>query len=123
VEEGAVILLDLQLLDGVGGAPALVGLAAALEVAHLDLDEGAALAGRDDLDLEHGPLPAVVLDDVAGADQVGLELHGLLCTQCKTAAGGEIGADPNSSPRPWQFLDFRYMGVPAAGGITLYKET
>ena len=73
---GELLLLGHQPLDRVGGAPALVGLVAGLEVAHLHLDEGAALAGGDDLLLQHGPATAFVLDDLSGADQVRLLLHG-----------------------------------------------
>src|SRR6202012_5415911 len=59
----------------VSGPPALVCLVARLQVAHLHLDEGAALAGRNDLLLQHGPAPAFMLDDLAGANQVRLLFH------------------------------------------------
>ena len=72
---GELLFLGHQPLDGIGGAPALVGLVAGLEVAHFHLDEGAALAGGDDLLLEHRPATAFVLDDLSGADQVRLLLH------------------------------------------------
>ena len=74
---GVVVLLLLghQPLDRVGGAPALVGLVAGLEVAHFHLDEGAAFAGSDDLLLQHRPATAFVLDHLSGANQVRLLLH------------------------------------------------
>ena len=75
---GVFLFLGGQALDGVGGAPALVGLVAGLQVAHLDLDEGAAFAGGDDLLLQHGPAAAFVLDHLAGANQVRLLFHGVV---------------------------------------------
>ena len=77
VEEGAGLFVDHQLFDGFLGAIALIALQSRLHVAHLDLDEGAALAGLQDIDFEHAPLLAVMLDDMAGSDGVGLDLHGL----------------------------------------------
>ena len=76
VAVGVVLVVGLQALDGVCGAPALIGLVAGFQVAHFDLDEGAAFAWRDDLLLEHRPAAPVMLDHLAGADQVRLLFHG-----------------------------------------------
>jgi hypothetical protein len=82
------LLVGREFLDGVRRPPALVGLHAGLDVAHVDLDEGAALAGRDELDLEHAVLLAFVLDDVARANLVCADLHGVLRIVGKGRFGG-----------------------------------
>jgi tRNA-modifying protein YgfZ len=77
VEELLVLLLEPHTLDLVGGPEAFVQLGAVAQVAHFDLREGAALAGLDVVDLHRGPEPAVMLQHVAGADFVSVDLgHG-----------------------------------------------
>src|SRR5690606_25982271 len=66
-----------ELLHRVRRTPALIRLGAGAHVAHIDLNEGAALAGLDELDLDDRPLTAVMLDDHAGTDGVRVDLHGL----------------------------------------------
>src|SRR3546814_6080565 len=70
------MFVHLGLFHRVRRAPAFVGLGAGAHVAHFHGDEGAALAGLDELDLEDVPEPAVVLDDVAGTNEIGVDLHG-----------------------------------------------
>src|SRR5579883_2303047 len=76
-QELHLLLVELHALHGLLGAVALVGLRPGLEVAHLDLREGAALARLDQLALQHDPELARVLEDVAGLDVDGVDLHGL----------------------------------------------
>src|SRR5262249_32843172 len=69
-------LVELHALDGLLGAVALVCLGAGLEVSHLHLREGAALAWLNQLALEHDPKLAGMLQHVARLDVDGIDLHG-----------------------------------------------
>ncbi len=79
VEELLVFLVEADALDLVGGPEALVQLAAVADVLHLDLGEGAALAGLDVADLHRDPESAVVLEDIAGPDLVAIDLRHGIC--------------------------------------------
>ncbi len=74
VEELELPSLDLGLLDPVGGAEALVELAAVEQVLQLDLVVGRALAGLHRAGLDRGPERAVVLDHHAGPDVAAADL-------------------------------------------------
>src|SRR5215475_14329775 len=76
-QEGAVALLDVRLLDHLARAEALLQLVALAQRLGLDRHEGAALAGADVLHLGGDPELAVVVDDIAGADRIDGNFHGL----------------------------------------------
>jgi len=95
VEELEFLLLQRHPLDGVGGAEALVQLAAVQQVLQFDLGEGAALARFDVGGLHRHPQAFLVLDHVAGLDGVAIDLHrgeGFF-------GGGFEGADPTQRIR------------------------
>src|SRR5436190_11119816 len=75
-QESAIALVDMDVLDGLAGAEALLQLVALAQRLGLDGDEGAALARADVLHLGGHPELAVVLDDVAGADGIDRNFHG-----------------------------------------------
>jgi len=81
---GVVPVFGGQAFHGVGGAPAFIGFIARFQVTHFHLDEGAAFAWGDDLLLQHCPAIAFVLDDLSGADEVSLLLHGMCSCRLKT---------------------------------------
>ena len=76
IEELHVLLVEPDALDRLLGAEALVELGAAAQVAHLDLGEGAALAGLHQLALQHEPQLALMLEHIARLDVDGVDLHG-----------------------------------------------
>jgi hypothetical protein len=71
-----LLLVEADTLDGLLGAKALVELAAAAQVAQLHLSEGAALAGLDQLALQHEPEFVLVFEDVARLKVDGVDFHG-----------------------------------------------
>ena len=77
VGEGELLVRGLQPLDHVGRAPALVLLRPGLDVAHVHLDDGIALARDHDVLANDGVALAFEFDDHAGTHLVGLHLcHG-----------------------------------------------
>src|SRR3546814_17670266 len=74
VEILVVLLVEAHALDVLAGAEALVQLGAVADVLQLALQVGAALAGLGVLDSHRAPQPALVLDDVAGADRVAVDI-------------------------------------------------
>ena len=50
-----------------------------MSVLQLDLGVGRTLAGLHGLRLDRDPQPALVLDDVAGANLVAVDFHGMPC--------------------------------------------
>ena len=75
VEELHLDFVDVDLLDGIGRAEAVLEHGAGAQVAQLGLDEGAQVAGRAVLDREHGVQIIVVLDDHAGTKLCGRDRH------------------------------------------------
>ena len=71
-----VLLVEADALDGLLGAEALVQLAAAAQIAQLDLGEGAAFAGLDQFALQHEPELVLVFEHVARLEVDGVDLHG-----------------------------------------------
>ena len=80
VEELVLFLLEANALDRLGGAEALVQLGAVDQVLELDLLIGGALARLDVLGPGHHPDPILVLEHVARADLVAVDLHGSMIT-------------------------------------------
>ena len=76
VEELEILGVEPHLLDRVGAAEADVGLAAVLQVLHLDLHVGPALARLGMLDLGDLPDAAFVFENIAGTDVHAADLHG-----------------------------------------------
>src|SRR4029453_6900391 len=74
---GALALVDMDVLDGLARAEALLQLVAFAQGLGLDGDEGAALSGADMLHLGRHPELAVVFDDVSGTDGIDRHFHGL----------------------------------------------
>src|SRR5690606_15711700 len=79
----------------VGAAEADVGLTAVLQVLHLDLHVGAALAGLGVLDLGDLPDAAFVFEDVAGTDVHAADFHGSRSLRWE----GETDHARNRAPR------------------------
>ncbi len=74
IKELLVLLLKPHLFDLVFGPEAFVQLPAIAQVLELDLGEGAALARLDMVDLDRGPEAPVMLQHVAGADFIAVDL-------------------------------------------------
>src|SRR5690606_5767315 len=99
---GVVALFQRDALDLVFRAEAFVQLVAGLEVFGLDVGEGAALAGLDVAGLGDDPQAAVVLQDHAGLDGVGVDFHGNRRARCWGAAGADrqsVARQIAASPR------------------------
>ena len=69
------LLLEANALDRLGGAEALVQLGAVDQIPELDLLIGGALARLHVLGSDHHPETIPVLEHVAGADRVAVDLH------------------------------------------------
>src|SRR5215468_2242913 len=108
-QEGALALVDVDAVDGLARAEALLQLVAFAQRLGLEGDERAALAGRDVLHLGRHPELAVVFDDVAGANGIDGHFHGLTAgltngirprpPPCTMRGRGEAGAAFYQSPR------------------------
>src|SRR5690606_24882148 len=95
-EELIVLLLEPHALDRLGGTEALVELAVVDQILQFDLREGAALAELHMLNLHRRPKASLMLDDVAGANFVTVDLgHGpyLGLGLSRLAAGPAVCAD------------------------------
>src|SRR5690606_16869747 len=79
---GVVALFQRDALDLVFRAEAFVQLVAGLEDFGLDVADGAALAGLDVAGLGDDPQAAIVLQDHAGLDGVGVDFHGNRRARC-----------------------------------------
>ncbi len=77
IEKLHLLFVEADAFDGFLGAEAVVELDPAAQVAHLDLGKGAALAGLDQLALQHDPQLALVFEDIARLDVDGVDLHDL----------------------------------------------
>ena len=76
VEELVVLRVEPHLLDRVGAAEADIGLAAVLQVLHLDLHVGTALARLGVLDLGDLPDAAFIFENIAGTNVHAADFHG-----------------------------------------------
>src|SRR5690606_5109868 len=83
-------------------AEALVEFGAVDEILELDLGEGAALAGLHVLRLDRSPQAALVLDDVARANLVAVDLHRTSWIGESARAGG--AAAPGNRAGHYQLL-------------------
>src|SRR5487761_708891 len=100
-EELHVLLVEASALNRFLRTVARVGLGAGLEIAHLDLGEGTALAGLDELALDHKPELAVLLEHVAGFDVDGIDLHGASpCAKSRSRSGFVGCFVPACPPKP-----------------------
>jgi len=72
----ALALVDMDVLDGLARAEALLQLVALAQRLGLDRHERPTFARADVLHLVRDPELAVVFDDVAGADRVDRDFHG-----------------------------------------------
>src|SRR6266853_4364451 len=75
VEKLHLLLVEADALDCFLGAKAFDRLVTATQVAHLDLSKGASLARLHEFALHHEPELALVLEDGAGLDVDGIDLH------------------------------------------------
>src|SRR5476651_1937140 len=75
VKVGTVALVDVDELDGLARAEAVLQLVALAQRLGFDRHERAALAGADVLDLGGDPELAIVFDDIAGADRIDGDFH------------------------------------------------
>jgi hypothetical protein len=69
------VFLKLNALDGLLGAKTHVGLDARADVAHFDLNDRIAFAGNHDFAFYNGPQLVVVINNVAFAESIGVNLH------------------------------------------------
>src|SRR5579885_3250433 len=76
VEELVLLLVELDPLDDVCRADAFVQLGAVADVLELDLQIGAPVAHLHDVNLGCTHQAALILEDVAGAHFVAVDLHG-----------------------------------------------
>jgi hypothetical protein len=74
-KELEVLLFEPDALDGLGSPEPFIELGAVDEVLHLDLVEGATLAGLDGIGLHNCPQAAIVLKHVAGANFISVDFH------------------------------------------------
>ena len=81
VQELHLLLVEPDALDGFLGAEPLGRFVAAAQVAHLDLGEGAALAGLHDLALEDEPELVLVFEDIARLQIDRVDFHSLDLTK------------------------------------------
>ena len=78
------VLVEPYAVDDIGRTEALVQLRPVADVLQLDLQEGAALARLHMLGLHGAPEAALMFNDVAGANGIAVDLHGVnLVILCK----------------------------------------
>ena len=97
-QEGAFLGFHVALLDGIGGAPAFVGLIAGADIAHFNGNERPTLAGLHDLGLENGVLAAVMLKNITGTNQISVDFHGTIRGLSEIQARNLTGRHPEGKP-------------------------
>ena len=69
------MFLQLDAFDGFLGAKTDVRFDAGADIAHFDLNDGISLAGDHDFALHNDPQFAVMIDNVALTERIGINLH------------------------------------------------